>query len=113
MFSLRKRRGERIGERAISNPFYASYITSFVRAVVGEIMNRIPADKMVFSVTTDGFLTNANEREMEDAESGRYPKVLGRSRCASRVIPKYSGKTPRSVRWSAGELAGKRQSLRR
>ncbi len=37
VFSLRKRRGERIGESAISNPFYASYITSFVRAVVAKL----------------------------------------------------------------------------
>jgi len=70
VFSLRKRRSDRIGQSTISNPLYAAYITSFVRAVVGEIMNRIPTDKMVFSVTTDGFITNATVEEMEVAKSG-------------------------------------------
>lgn len=87
VFSLRKRRGERIGESAISNPFYASYITSFVRAVVGEIMNRIPADKMVFSVTTDGFLTNASEQDMEIAKSGPISKRFSDARDALKGDP--------------------------
>lgn len=88
VFSLRKRRGERIGESAISNPFYAAYITSFVRAVVGEIMNRIPADKMVFSVTTDGFLTNATEGEMAVAETGPITKRFSEARDALKGDPK-------------------------
>ncbi|SDO19925.1 DNA polymerase [Afipia sp. GAS231] len=87
VFSLRKRRGERIGESSISNPFYASYITSFVRAVVGEIMNRIPADKMVFSVTTDGFLTNATEQEMELAKGGPISKRFSDARDALKGDP--------------------------
>jgi hypothetical protein len=82
VFSLRKRRSERIGESAISNPLYAAYITSFVRAVVGEIMNRIPPDKMVFSVTTDGFITNATVEEMEIAKSGPVASRFSAARAA-------------------------------
>jgi hypothetical protein len=82
VFSLRKKRGERIGESAISNPLYAAYITSFVRAVVGEIMNRIPDDKMVFSVTTDGFITDATADEMEVAKSGPLAKKFSEARAA-------------------------------
>lgn len=70
VFGLRLRRNERVQPSEITNPFYAAYITSMVRAVVGEIMNAIPASKEVFSVTTDGFLTNATEGEMEIAGSG-------------------------------------------
>ena len=82
VFSLRKKRGERIGESAISNPLYAAYITSFVRAVVGEIMNRIPDDKMVFSVTTDGFITDATADEMEIAKSGPLAEKFSAARAA-------------------------------
>lgn len=82
VFSLRKRRSERIGESAVSNPLFASYITSFVRAVVGEIMNRIPDEKMVFSVTTDGFITNATVEEMEVAKSGPLSKKFSDARAA-------------------------------
>ncbi|MBR1248934.1 hypothetical protein JQ609_18615 [Bradyrhizobium sp. AUGA SZCCT0169] len=87
VFSLRKRRGERIGESAISNPFYAAYITSFVRAVVGEIMNSIPRDKMVFSVTTDGFITNATDREMKAAKGGPIAKRFSDARNALKGDP--------------------------
>jgi hypothetical protein len=69
-FSLRTEKNDKIGPSKISNPFYAGYITSFVRAAVGEIMNRLPPDKMVFSVTTDGFITNATADEMEVAKLG-------------------------------------------
>lgn len=82
VYSLRKRKGERIGESTISNPFYASYITSFVRAVVGEIMNRVPFNKMVFSVTTDGFITNATVDEMDHAKDGAISRKFAEARCA-------------------------------
>jgi hypothetical protein len=70
VFGLRTKKSEKIGPSAITNPFYAAHITSFVRAAVGEIMNRLPADKMVFSVTTDGFITNATAAEMQVAQEG-------------------------------------------
>jgi hypothetical protein len=70
VFGLRMRRSERVEPSEITNPFYAAFITSMVRAVVGEIMNALPSDKMVFSVTTDGFLTNASEAEMDAAKKG-------------------------------------------
>ena len=71
VFNLKEKKSEKISESEISNPFYAAYITSFVRAVVGEIINNIPEDKMVFSVTTDGFITNATSGEMEIAKQGK------------------------------------------
>jgi hypothetical protein len=75
VFGLRTKKSEKMGPSAISNPFYAAYITSFVRAAVGEIMNRLPVNKMVFSVTTDGFITNANGEEMEAAKLGPVMQV--------------------------------------
>jgi hypothetical protein len=75
VFGLRTKRNERIGPSAISNPFYAAYITSFVRAAIGELMNSLPTNRMVFSVTTDGFTTNATAAEMEDAKTGPIMKL--------------------------------------
>jgi hypothetical protein len=41
-----------------------------VRAAIGEMMNNIPADKMIFSVTTDGFITNADDAEILEVQRG-------------------------------------------
>lgn len=70
VFDLRTKKSEKVGASAITNPFYAAYITSFVRAAVGEIMNALPADRVVFSVTTDGLNTNATDDEMTAAKEG-------------------------------------------
>lgn len=60
----------------ITNAFFASYITSFVRAVLGEIMNSLPTSRMVFSCTTDGFLTNATEAEVMAASNGQIMNLF-------------------------------------
>lgn len=44
----------------LTNPFYASYTCGVARSVLGEALASISSDKTVISVTTDGFLTNAN-----------------------------------------------------
>ncbi|WP_375777814.1 DNA polymerase [Bradyrhizobium sp. ma5] len=54
----------------ITNPYFAAYITSFVRAVIGEILNALPDRVCVFSCTTDGFLTNATKAEIDTAVQG-------------------------------------------
>jgi hypothetical protein len=64
---LKKRRIYDIGDSEmrelppskITNSPFAAYITSFTRAVLGEVMNTVPRNRMVFSCTTDGFITNA------------------------------------------------------
>ena len=45
---------------AVTQPFIAAHVTGFVRAVVGELMNALPTNATVVSVTTDGFLTDAS-----------------------------------------------------
>lgn len=50
----------------ITNPVYAAFITAFCRGVLGEIMNNLPEQVQVFSVTTDGFLTTATNQQMRD-----------------------------------------------
>ena len=44
----------------ITNPYFAAHVTGFARALMSEMLNGISEDKQVVSVTTDGFLTNAD-----------------------------------------------------
>ena len=53
----------------LTQPFFASFITSYIRAVLGEIMNSFPKNVSVFSVTTDGFLSNASDEDIEKAKA--------------------------------------------
>ncbi|MEW9920482.1 DNA polymerase [Marimonas sp. MJW-29] len=49
----------------ITQPFLAAYITSIVRATLGELLTRVPDDKTVISATTDGFITDAEKKEVD------------------------------------------------
>ncbi len=68
VYDLRDRSIKPLPESKITQPFFAAYITSFVRAVLGEIMNAIPENRMVFSCTTDGFLTDSTPDEMSSIQ---------------------------------------------
>lgn len=70
IYDMRDRATRPLPPSRITNPFFASYTTSYVRATLGEIMNSIPKDTMVFSCTTDGFLTDASDVAMLAAQSG-------------------------------------------
>lgn len=48
----------------LTNPFFAAYTTGLARALL-EMLHNIPDDKVVVSVTTDGFLTNAELHEID------------------------------------------------
>ena len=80
VFDLREKTTLRLPESKITNPYFASYITSFVRATLGEIINSLPAHRSVFNATTDGFLTNATNQEIEEATQGSLSKLFGLSR---------------------------------
>jgi len=58
----------------ITNPFYASFITAFCRGTLSEIMNNLPRNRRVFSVTTDGFLTDATEQDIVKATTGKLSR---------------------------------------
>ncbi|CAH1664338.1 hypothetical protein [Chelatococcus sp. HY11] len=70
VYDSRSNKMEFIPEAKITQPFYASFITSYTRAVIGEILNRLPQEVAVFSVTTDGFLCTASLEDMSMALSG-------------------------------------------
>ena len=62
---------EKLSRSAISNPYYASHVTGFCRAVIAELLCGISNDRDVLSVTTDGFLTNA---ELNSIKQGSLSK---------------------------------------
>ncbi|USQ95883.1 hypothetical protein [Caulobacter sp. RL271] len=70
VYDLQAQGTKQLDPSRITNAFFAAFITSFVRAVLGEIMNGLPAETCVFSCTTDGFLTNATDADITLASQG-------------------------------------------
>ena len=54
----------------VTNPFFAAFTTSFVRATLGELMNKLPPSVVVSNCTTDGFLCTATEEQIATAING-------------------------------------------
>ena len=80
VYDMRDKSVKSLPESKITNPYFASYITSFVRAVLGEIINSVPSKRMVFSCTTDGFLTDATEKEMLQVQNnGSLTRLYGKA----------------------------------
>ena len=87
VYDMRDREGKLLPPSKITNAYYASYITSFTRAVLGEIMNSVPSNRMVFSCTTDGFICNMTDEEAVQSQQGVLSKLYARQR---RVLTKDS-----------------------
>ncbi|EHP0861475.1 hypothetical protein KNZ39_003027 [Escherichia coli] len=62
---------------SVTQPFFAAHVTGFIRAVAGELMNALPSDATVVSVTTDGFLTNSplTDIDMTGPLSSRFQSL--------------------------------------
>lgn len=80
VYDLRDREGKSLPPSKITNAYYASYITSFTRAVLGEIMNSVPANRMVFSCTTDGFICNMTADEAVVCQQGVLSALYAKQR---------------------------------
>lgn len=70
IYDLRDAETKPLEPSKITNPVFASFITAFCRGVLGEIMNALPPEVQIFSVTTDGFLTTATDQQMQEAARG-------------------------------------------
>lgn len=80
VYDMRDRSIKALPESKITNPYFAAYITSFVRAVLGEVINAVPSKRMVFSCTTDGFLTDATEGELQRVQrNGSLTQLYAKS----------------------------------
>ncbi len=80
IYDLKDMDVKRLEQSKITNPVYASYITAFCRGTLSEIMNNLPDDVMIFSVTTDGFISTATEDQMEKATEGTLCKYYKSAR---------------------------------
>lgn len=65
VFESRTMKTVKLPHSQITNAAMAAHTTGFVRAVLAEILNRIPQPHQVVSVTTDGFLTTAGLKELD------------------------------------------------
>lgn len=59
VFDTRGMQSVKLPPSAITNAIMASHVTGMIRAVMAELLDSVPADRTVVSVTTDGFLTDA------------------------------------------------------
>jgi hypothetical protein len=64
----------------ITNACFASFTSSYVRAVLTEVMNAIPSEHMIFSCTTDGFITDAPDAVVQKALAGPLSQLYAASR---------------------------------
>jgi hypothetical protein len=80
VYDLRDAETKLLPPSDITNPAYAAFITAFCRGVLGEIMNALPPEVSIFSVTTDGFLTTASPDQMQAATNGDLCQFYRRAR---------------------------------
>ena len=79
-FDSRSGQHVRLPQSKITNPYFAAFTTSFVRAVLGEIIAALPLNRTVCSATTDGFLTNATDDEVMAATDGPLCRLFAQAR---------------------------------
>ncbi|KQQ24142.1 hypothetical protein ASF58_16290 [Methylobacterium sp. Leaf125] len=65
VFDPRRGRTDAMPPSAITSPWFAAYVTGFVRALLGEILAAVPEHRSVVSATTDGLLTDASLSELQ------------------------------------------------
>lgn len=81
-YDLREEDMVELPESRITQPFFAAFITSYVRAVLGEILNSFPDSVHVFSVTTDGFLATPSDADRKKAMEGPLAASFADARAA-------------------------------
>ena len=70
VFSIKEQGSQRMPPCKVTNPFFAAFTTSFVRATLGEVMNALPSKVLVSNCTTDGFLCTASESQITKSVKG-------------------------------------------
>ena len=85
VFDTRKVASVRLKPSPITNPAIGAHVTGFIRAILAEILNRIPSHRRVVSVTTDGFLSDINEQEIAACLTG--PLCQRFQALCARILP--------------------------
>ena len=72
-FDNRTREMMRLPAHKLSNPLLASWITGFIRGIIGECLQAIhDLDGVIISVTTDGFITDIKDLEVKMTGNKKY-----------------------------------------
>ena len=79
-FDSRSGKHRDLPESPITNPFFAAFTTSIIRAVLGEILAGIPQTASVCNATTDGFLTLASDEDVQTATNGPLCRLFAQTR---------------------------------
>ena len=69
-----------LGESPITNPFLAAAVTGLIRAVLGEMLARVPTGDRVLTVTTDGFLCDVPKERVTNLCCGDIGKLFSTAR---------------------------------
>ena len=85
VFDTRKVTSVRLKPSPITNPAIGAHVTGFIRALLAEILNRIPSYRRVLSVTTDGFLSDISEQEIAACLTG--PLCQRFQALCERIVP--------------------------
>lgn len=85
VFDTRKVTSVRLKPSPITNPAIGAHVTGFIRAILAEILNRIPSYRRVLSVTTDGFLSDVSEQEIARCLTG--PLCQRFQALCERIVP--------------------------
>lgn len=80
VFDSRSAESKELPPSAVTQPFIAGYVTGLIRAALGELMNSVPKDREIISVTTDGFITNETLENLERRANGPACTVLRETR---------------------------------
>ena len=80
VFDNKDEESKKVKPSKITNPYFASYTTSLIRATLSEILTSLSNSTTVISATTDGFITNATDEEIENATQGPICKLLKRTK---------------------------------
>ena len=64
-FDTRTMASQAVPTSSVTNAPMAAMATGFVRAVVSEMLHRLPPHRTAYSVTTDGILTDASPEEID------------------------------------------------
>ncbi|PTP27537.1 DNA polymerase [Vibrio splendidus] len=64
-FNSSNGRSKEIPHSPVTNPYFAAHATGFVRAVLSEMMANTPDDVAIISATTDGYLTDSTEEQLD------------------------------------------------
>lgn len=64
-FDTREMGSKKIGPSPLTNPYFAAYVTGFIRAVLSELLWKIPEGEVIYSATVDGFLTSTDPSRID------------------------------------------------